>query len=350
MNANKSVTYNWQDIQDPSAALTNPATSGPVRGVMSLEATASDNAGVKRVEFLVNGSVVATDTTAPYQGTYDTNSLSDGAKTVSARAVDTSDRVGTPSSRSMTFDNTAPGLTASGPSGQAFDQGSTQTWTLSPSDANGIASVQCSVVDAANSASYGSCSGGTTSHSVTGLAPGDYKFYARATDNAGNTTEISPRSFSISAPAGSGSSQQPSEGNTQQGTSTVGNAISDAALGNMLGADVAAAAKALAKQKLKALAKKGKFSATVHSLMAGKFTLSFKGAATKQKAAKAIVIAKGSKSVTAAGTSKVTLKLTKAGKKLLRSGKRVKGKLSGGFVKAGGGSVASSKSLTLKRR
>ena len=58
--------------------------------------------------------------------------------------------------------------------------------------------------------------------------------------------------------------------------------------------------------------------------------------------------AEGSRSVTSAGAYTVTLKLTRAGKRLLRGGRRVKGKLSLG--KASGGSLTGATGVTLKRR
>jgi hypothetical protein len=61
------------------------------------------------------------------------------------------------------------------------------------------------------------------------------------------------------------------------------------------------------------------------------------------------VIAKGSSSVAAAGTHTVKLKLTRAGKRLLRGGRRLKGKLSAGFAGTGGGSLTRTRGVTLKR-
>jgi hypothetical protein len=344
MSEAKSVTLTWVDTTDPTVTLTQPASTGLVRGTIQLAATASDNAGIARVDFSVGGGAPFSDSLAPYGTSYDTTAHVDGDVQVSATAVDTNSRVSTPSSRSVTIDNTSPGLTVDGPDGGAtFTQGSTQTWNLSASDANDVASVQCSLVGAGSPSSFGACSGGSSSHAATNLAPGNYTFSARATDNAGNVRTSAARNFTIAAPPNGGSG-----GQQQQGS--VGQSISDAAIGDKLGADLKAGAKKLAKQKQKGLAKKGKYSVSVHALMAGKFTLSLSGAAGKAKASKSTKIATASKTATGAGTYKLSLKLTKAGKKLLRRGKRVKGKLTLSFTKQGGGKVARSKSLTLKRR
>lgn len=52
----------------PTVAITNPANNAtvPRKSNVTITATASDNVGVARVDFLVNGSLQCSDTTAPY--------------------------------------------------------------------------------------------------------------------------------------------------------------------------------------------------------------------------------------------------------------------------------------------
>jgi hypothetical protein len=61
------------------------------------------------------------------------------------------------------------------------------------------------------------------------------------------------------------------------------------------------------------------------------------------------VIAKTARSVTAAGTYSVTLNLSRAGRRRLRRGRRVRGRLSASFAKAGGASLTRTRSVTLRR-
>jgi hypothetical protein len=233
--------------------------------------------------------------------------------------------------RTFTLDTTPPSLTISSPSdGDVKTPGFTPNITAT--DAHGP-TVQCKL----DSASYGSC--GPQSGS-----PGTHTFWARATDGAGNVTVKSVH-FSF-ASTGSGSQQKGDSG----GGSNVGASISDAVLASKIVSDLGSAARKLAKQKQHSLAKKGKYSLSIHALMAGKFTASFTGAAGKASASRATKIATGSKQAKGAGGYKLTLKLTKAGKKLLRKGKRVKGSLTVSFTKAGGGKVSRHKTVTLKRR
>ena len=54
------------DTTDPTVALTAPAAGAGLSGTATLTATASDNAGVARVEFRVDDQIVGSDATAPY--------------------------------------------------------------------------------------------------------------------------------------------------------------------------------------------------------------------------------------------------------------------------------------------
>ncbi|MHB8879852.1 MAG: Ig-like domain-containing protein, partial [Myxococcaceae bacterium] len=74
----------------PTVTLRNPKDGQTVSGIVSLEADASDDIGVARVEFLVDGQVVATDTASPYAGNWATAALVNGNYRLTARAVDSS--------------------------------------------------------------------------------------------------------------------------------------------------------------------------------------------------------------------------------------------------------------------
>jgi hypothetical protein len=73
----------------PTVAITAPANNATFakKSSIATTATAGDADGtVARVEFLRNGSLVATDTTSPYSWTW--SSATPGTHTVTARAVD----------------------------------------------------------------------------------------------------------------------------------------------------------------------------------------------------------------------------------------------------------------------
>ena len=75
------------DTTPPTVSITSP-TSGAVSGTVSVTTSASDNVGVTRVDLLVNGSVVASDTAAPFTFSWNTASLVGTSPTLVARAYD----------------------------------------------------------------------------------------------------------------------------------------------------------------------------------------------------------------------------------------------------------------------
>ena len=147
VTASKGVTALFVDTENPVATLTSPAQGAVVSSTVNASATATDNVGVSGMDFLVNGVVRVTDTSAPFQATLDVSTLNASSVTVGARAKDTSARTSAVSSRTIMVDNTAPTVGVTGPDGQVYGPGATETWTLTPSDPlSGVASVACSVV------------------------------------------------------------------------------------------------------------------------------------------------------------------------------------------------------------
>jgi leucyl aminopeptidase len=72
----------------PPVAHTAPMDRETVQGTITLAATADDAVGVTKVEFLVAGAVVATDTTEPYSVAWNSASKGDGVYSVVAKAWD----------------------------------------------------------------------------------------------------------------------------------------------------------------------------------------------------------------------------------------------------------------------
>jgi hypothetical protein len=73
------------DTELPTAAITDPADNTTVGGSVTVNATATDNVGVARVELWVDGAVAQTDNSAPYSFTW---RAADGAHTLQVHAYD----------------------------------------------------------------------------------------------------------------------------------------------------------------------------------------------------------------------------------------------------------------------
>ncbi len=92
---------------NPSVSLTGPASGATLGGQVTFSANASSQIGISKVDFLVNGVVMATATSAPYTATWDSTTVGDGPVTVTARATDIGGNQTTTAGQSDTVSNAA---------------------------------------------------------------------------------------------------------------------------------------------------------------------------------------------------------------------------------------------------
>lgn len=76
------------DTTKPTVTITNPVANASLSGSVSIDATASDNVGVTRVDFQANGVAIGSDTTSPYSASFNTSGIANGAITFKATAYD----------------------------------------------------------------------------------------------------------------------------------------------------------------------------------------------------------------------------------------------------------------------
>jgi peptidoglycan/xylan/chitin deacetylase (PgdA/CDA1 family) len=91
----------------PSVSLTGPNSGSTLTGQVTFTANASSSLGISRVDFLVNGAVVATDTSAPWTATWDSSTVGDGPVTITARATDVGGSQATSGGTAATVSNAA---------------------------------------------------------------------------------------------------------------------------------------------------------------------------------------------------------------------------------------------------
>ena len=95
----------------PTVSITSPASVTTVSGTIAVTANATSANGVAKVEFYLDNSLQATDTTAPYTWNWNTTSVTDGSHTIIAKAYDSAGNSAT-ASATVTVSNR---LTPSGP-------------------------------------------------------------------------------------------------------------------------------------------------------------------------------------------------------------------------------------------
>ena len=129
------------DTMGPTVSIATPSSSATLSGTTTVSASANDNVGVVKVEFLIDGTVKGTDTSSPYGYSWDTASVTNGSHTLTAKAYDAARNQATSAAVVVTVSNGATKPPAgdtqapSAPAGlQANAVSATQvnlTWTAS---------------------------------------------------------------------------------------------------------------------------------------------------------------------------------------------------------------------------
>jgi len=82
------------DNTPPTVSFINPTNGATVSGTTTVHVNASDNVGVASVSFYVNGNLVSTDSTAPYEYSWNTTTVANGGHNLRVEAKDAADNVG----------------------------------------------------------------------------------------------------------------------------------------------------------------------------------------------------------------------------------------------------------------
>ena len=154
------------DTTPPTTSITSPLASTTISGTVTVTATASDNVGVVKVEFYVDGALQSSDAAPPYTFSLNTATLANGPHTLFVRAYDVAGNIGTSQNTAVAVANAPQVLTAS----------------LSVSASAGVAPVSLSLTAAA---------GGTAQGTL------NYIFYCNRSDIGTNIT--SPSSLTVTA-------------------------------------------------------------------------------------------------------------------------------------------------------
>lgn len=178
------------DSTPPAVTLTSPAAAGSIaRGAnLTLSADATDNVGVTRVEFLVDGAVVGTDTTATdnsFGVDWDSTATPDGRSTVTARAYDAVGNDAT-AGREVVVDNTYPDtrITAGPAEGSTTSQ-TTASFSFDNPTAERDVTFMCSL----DGAAYATCA---SPKSYQNLSAGQHTFSVKAVGAAGEAADSDP--------------------------------------------------------------------------------------------------------------------------------------------------------------
>lgn len=199
------VQYNvgafWRaiDKQDPTCAVSTAISGWQTLASQTINFTCSDDVGIKATECRVNSGAWAACSGGTTSHTI--SGITNGATTLfEVRATDYNSRVSLIQSRTWQTDLIDPTCTIS-TAISGWVNGASQTINFSCSDAtSGLAQIQCQI----NGGAWGACSGGSTSHTVSGLTTGQTTTVAvRSVDNSGRVSATQSRTWQtdLAAPA-----------------------------------------------------------------------------------------------------------------------------------------------------
>ena len=195
-----SAAVSWVapvDTTAPTAAIAAPL-AGTVSGLVPVSVNASDNVGVARVDLQVNGTVVATQTSAPFSFSWDSAGSANGAASLRALAYDAAGNAGSSAAVSVTVSNTItsvasditpPTVAINNPVAGAVS-GSVSVG-VSASDNAGAAGIKTTLSIDGTVVAQGS--GGSLGYNWNSrkVAAGTHIIKATARDAAGNTSSTS---------------------------------------------------------------------------------------------------------------------------------------------------------------
>ena len=189
------------DTTPPTTSITSPAEGATVSGTTTVSASASDNVGVTKVEFYLDGALAATDTASPYSWSWNTTSASNASHTLSSKAYDAAANVGSSTVVNVTVNNagdTTPPTAPTGLTATASKRKITLAWTAS-TDNVGVTGYQIWRATSATGTFTQIATTTSTSYANGSLTSGStFYYYVQATDAAGN---VSAASTTVSATA-----------------------------------------------------------------------------------------------------------------------------------------------------
>jgi hypothetical protein len=200
------------DTTAPAVTLTAPAAGASLTGSVTLTATATDNVGVTRLDYLLDGTVVGTFAPAVFTFTWNSTTATNGAHALSARAYDAAGNRTTSAAVSVTVanDTTPPTVSITAPTAASTVAG-TVSITATAADNVGVLGVQFKL-DGANLGAEVTAAPYTVPWTTSTASNGAHTLTAVARDAAGNRTtsaaitvtvanDTTPPTVSITAPA-----------------------------------------------------------------------------------------------------------------------------------------------------
>ena len=188
------------DSQAPSLTLTNPANGSVISQPITIDATASDESGIAKVEFFIDDQRVAGITAAPFSYNWNTNNSTDGDHSIRVVATDIAGRI-SEQTATVTLSHSAPVADTQGPqltnvsaNGDLVTDGMTlarsTTISFSVSDPSGVAHIEL-LLDGSVVTSPSGNGSYSAILNLDNVPRGPHTLTLRATDSLANVSILS---------------------------------------------------------------------------------------------------------------------------------------------------------------
>jgi hypothetical protein len=215
--AGKDIVYGWgrvnaaaavaaakaatssADTQAPTVSITAPLGSSTVSSLVPVNVTATDNKAVTRVDLRVNGTTVASDTSAPFAFSWDSTKVANGMSSLVVVAYDAAGNSAASAPVSVNVanvanvvvaDTTPPVISISNPTNGTVVSGNVGV-RVSASDNSGSAGITQTLKINGTTVATGTGSSLSYTWNTRKIAGGSYTLTATARDAAGNTSSTS---------------------------------------------------------------------------------------------------------------------------------------------------------------
>ncbi len=194
------------DTTPPVIADFAPANGASVSSTVALTATVTDTVAMQRVEFLINGAVIATATTSPYVGSWDSKSVANGSVTYAVQAFDAAGNKAVAAGHQLTVaniptDNSPPVISSFVPVNGTTVSG-TVALTAVATDNVAVQRVEFLINTVVIATDTSSPYAGSWNSKVASNGPVTYA--VRAFDTAGNSTIITAVNLTVNNSASAG--------------------------------------------------------------------------------------------------------------------------------------------------
>lgn len=179
----------------PTVSITSPTSGSTVSGIVNIDVSATDDVGVSRVDFYRAGTLIGSDTTAPFSFAWDTTAEPNNSTSLSAKAFDAAGNVTTSASVSNLNVLNAGGVDTQSPTGtitspeHGSDLSGTVTVTATAQDNVGVARVEF-YYDSTRFIGSDTTAPYSVNWDTTTVPNGAHGLYLRIYDAAGNYTNV----------------------------------------------------------------------------------------------------------------------------------------------------------------